>query len=985
MSSQNTFLFCTGRENSDGRSMCAWSESNNPTCDELLASVSRKPIYIGFEHHSTMLFRGESIAILLPPKSRPMSIFPQLKFQMQNQKAPGNCPFLALVAKKSNWINNVTLTFQDINHFYPPFDMHFSSKKELSDTVKGVIYDALDGATWESVMNDAIKSIGLKISNIIFFWNNGKTNTVLFPKMKPLDFVKANFNSDYSLFKPKGVLYYELQLQNDSIERNFAISALLPRLEINEMHSFIENIIVIIKMKLGNDISNKEKRCELEKVLSRVVILNLLSQVSRLGKPDFSISKWNDYVNMFIALAANPEYSESLKDQKQSNLSMFSFISRTENLIERIIELTSLFTEALKESNMFMNNTIYGRVLYSCFLDIEDTSYTLLLTSGFLEIMNFSPIVVGAHEILPLNYQYKCSNASPLLFATPIQCLEVCPMTRTKSIIVSNNGSFVVDFPTERALVDFIIAVNIMKVMLKDKTIVPTLLKSGTTEVTINSSFSDQGMTTVVNTKILGKTWNKQFQTKLFVNALDDVVLSNPSYKNKMAIPTGSKLEVPKHIIVSHSTDVLGITIKTENLTNELLPMIPATNSASLLFEKALLLDAITTQSLDIAYGSLKAVSVVSYTKAIDLHDADIIRLYATSFPEKFKEEMLFNQSLLNFSSRYLSDLQIIIELTNHVDPNQHDPNTKETNILASLRNNGSETEVLIAAGANFVSSDGATVHPLILAIENGRNDKLIDLLKKGSCANCNSSIVCSALVYCIVKNNIEALKTIIPFLGKSVNIAAKNGAFPLHTCLICKNYTAAQLLIRASHDLNPNMFTNEYPQIIHFCITEKSEEMLKIVLEHPAIDINILNSEGKTPLSKSIELNQLNLTKILLSDLRCDPNFPDLNGMMPIHVAATSENSDAIKLLVEAGSMIDMPTPEGETAILIASRKNNIVLSKLLLSLGSNQRMWYFKGNLPEHIATTNEMASVLRSSTSTPVYQIHDDFTIQNIVFNS
>lgn len=945
MSAANNFLFSTGRDKGDGKSMCAWQSSANPTTEELLAVALKKPIYLNLDHYQTMLFKDDSIAILLPIKARPISIFPQVKFQMNETKHVENAPFLAILQKGSPWICNITLTFQDVNHFFPVFDVHFTLSDPYPDNIHDAIYGALQGITWESKMRECAQSIGLPLNRMVFFWKNGKSNDVLFPGMKPLDYVKANFNSDFTLYKPAGDLFYRIIKDDQSFSGDYTFLTKTHKLNIKSMDTFFDSILQITEKLIGANYDDSISIEQAKSTLSKLSIDTLLAIVSRMTNPRFDLTEWSEYVALFKAVSKNPEHTDSLKDFSQSSLALINFISQTKNIFSRLVQFYTKIHLELRRLPKDPNNNLFGRVVYSCFVNVADSPYTLLITTGFLEIMNFSPSNTTTHEILPNSYSFKCVNSSPLLFCASLTLLQVCPLTNTSCVVINDDGSFVINFPNNTALTDFVLIFHVRQFAMNEKYISPPLPFYGASTLSIN--FSSADLTTLINfdIKLLDKNWSLQMKLNDFVNKI-----TQKCQKAKaLAIPSLLRSTVPNHIQSSANQEILGINVTTDTIFKEL----RRTNTdaeRTLRFITALIMDGINSQSHEITYETLNILGIASLTQAITLRSPQMLRLCATVFPAQFSEHIMLDDNIANFAATYLTDLRVMRELMKHVSIT--DRSSAAAN--GALRNPGGSLQVLTDSGAILDAIYPDDVNPLIQAIDGGMNEKIIELLRKGAPANSSRTELASALRFAIAKDNLDAVKLMAPFLGDAINVATLNGEFPIHTCIICERCAILEALISLCPKLNPNISSKNFALPIHY-ILQKGEclKILRALMHHPAIDLNAYNKDGRTPLSIAIDTGRFVTLRVLLGDKRCDPNYPDFDGTLPIHKAAAGGNKFILDTLIEYGANVNAPAPDGTTALYIAVKARNDEMIESLMNAGANPSLWMVNGKSIDDIST--------------------------------
>ena len=110
----------------------------------------------------------------------------------------------------------------------------------------------------------------------------------------------------------------------------------------------------------------------------------------------------------------------------------------------------------------------------------------------------------------------------------------------------------------------------------------------------------------------------------------------------------------------------------------------------------------------------------------------------------------------------------------------------------------------------------------------------------------------------------------------------------------------------------------------LHNASSNGMPEFVKIFLRHPAVQVNALDGEGKTPFFHAANNTQLFALAELLQDPRVDVNRPDADGATPLWWAAFRGDAEVIKFMIASGRNIDVnaktlrsPVPRAELAKL--------------------------------------------------------------------
>jgi ankyrin repeat protein len=240
----------------------------------------------------------------------------------------------------------------------------------------------------------------------------------------------------------------------------------------------------------------------------------------------------------------------------------------------------------------------------------------------------------------------------------------------------------------------------------------------------------------------------------------------------------------------------------------------------------------------------------------------------------------------------------------------------------AILKDDLAEVKALIEAdpalikAAMAVRSQGA----LTIAVTNGRTAITKYLLEKG--ADPNSEYGGSSILSNLMTGsgaNWLVLADALVEKGADVNRLDSNGNSPLFRALRHPNSEGRR-------------------QRMEWLLNNKADVTLKNNAGQSAIETAFLDS------GNSIEILNLLLQK-------ADIKVRDMEGNSLLHMAASRNNIEAVRLLVEKGVAINAQNRRGDTALhLIAA--NPASLLKVLLDAGANPNIKNGRGDLPLHIA---------------------------------
>jgi ankyrin repeat protein len=115
--------------------------------------------------------------------------------------------------------------------------------------------------------------------------------------------------------------------------------------------------------------------------------------------------------------------------------------------------------------------------------------------------------------------------------------------------------------------------------------------------------------------------------------------------------------------------------------------------------------------------------------------------------------------------------------------------------------------------------------------------------------------------------------------------------------------------------------------------IQAESVEVVETLLRHPAIQPDLPNRAGETPLMMAALRARVDWMERLLAlgaQVRRE-------GWTPLHYAASSPEVRPVALLLERGAPIDAISPTGTTALMMAARYGAIDAATLLLARGAD------------------------------------------------
>ncbi|MEO6031484.1 MAG: ankyrin repeat domain-containing protein [Burkholderiaceae bacterium] len=134
----------------------------------------------------------------------------------------------------------------------------------------------------------------------------------------------------------------------------------------------------------------------------------------------------------------------------------------------------------------------------------------------------------------------------------------------------------------------------------------------------------------------------------------------------------------------------------------------------------------------------------------------------------------------------------------------------------------------------------------------------------------------------------------------------------------------------------DPNTRDEKGQPGLTIAVQEHAEKVTRLLLQHPTIDVNAMNSAGESALMMAGLKGDLAATKLLLAG-GARVNQP---GWSALHYAASGPQPEIVQLLLERGAAVDARSPNGTTPMMMAARYGSEDSVKLMLKRGANPRL---------------------------------------------
>lgn len=277
-----------------------------------------------------------------------------------------------------------------------------------------------------------------------------------------------------------------------------------------------------------------------------------------------------------------------------------------------------------------------------------------------------------------------------------------------------------------------------------------------------------------------------------------------------------------------------------------------------------------------------------------------------------------------------------IARLDAGADINGANPASGETPLMITAKMEGRVkiANMLLARGANVNAQnlDGDSV----LHIASKRNkQRMLQLF--GTVPGVNANLVDSngdtPLTNAIENLKKDSVKTLLTIPGIDVNIPDASTDSPLLLASFSGLLDVVQALIAAGADINYR--NDKGDTALTLASSEGYIEVVQDLLAAPGINVNIVNTNGDTPLLVAIQTGRTYTVKALIA-AGADVNVVNNNGETPLTVASFGGYEDIVEaLLLVPGINMNVANLKGQTALTQASVAMHRGIVEILLEAG--------------------------------------------------
>jgi len=260
--------------------------------------------------------------------------------------------------------------------------------------------------------------------------------------------------------------------------------------------------------------------------------------------------------------------------------------------------------------------------------------------------------------------------------------------------------------------------------------------------------------------------------------------------------------------------------------------------------------------------------------------------------------------------------------------------------------------KLLIASALAIVSGSAFAATPLADAIENGRRDDVLKLIEQGADVNAAQADGTTPLQWAAYKLDTDLVERL---LKRGAKAATQNrfGATPLGEGAKAANLKIVQLLLKAGAPVDAANGDGETALML--AARTGSADVVSTLIGAGA-NVNAREAwRDQTALMWASEAADAKVVKLLIdhgadvharaatndwgTQITNEPRaqYRPTGGLTPLLYAARAGCVDCVRAILAAGESVDRPTPDGETALMLAIDNYEFDTAKALLDSGAN------------------------------------------------
>lgn len=235
-------------------------------------------------------------------------------------------------------------------------------------------------------------------------------------------------------------------------------------------------------------------------------------------------------------------------------------------------------------------------------------------------------------------------------------------------------------------------------------------------------------------------------------------------------------------------------------------------------------------------------------------------------------------------------------------------------------------------------------------ACKNNRKSVVQTFLKRGGIdVNKRDESGNTPLIYACMKNARDLVKILLEN-GADANLGNQSNLMPLHFAAERGNFEIIALLTGAEADVNCTDKDGVTPLMV-MAQHGKTDAALKFI-QNPEIDRTIKDHDNRMAIDYATSSGLRELVKAL----SVTEEHTDSYGNTTLHHACWNEQGEVVKVLIQNHKdSVHKLNDDGESPLMLAVKKSNLVITELLLEAGAKPECADLNGVMPLHIAAGN------------------------------